>query len=231
MELEQQVEAGQAALGRLIRQFFAVNSFKHVQFMQMAHALTGVRWLHSSQISTLKRGATKNLTGFPLYSVAAVNRRIYDISQGTATHPPGTRAADWAEKKPILRPDGSPIDVGDFWRVYFGEMEPPYFTDRLIIEVDDKLALNVSKQVSAMCQEVAEREQIGLLELLPRFLEAYDCRDAAEERLIKGLVVGVIDLDAEQLTSMANGLAQGLQVITGKPWSEEAIFELALIED
>jgi hypothetical protein len=229
-ELEQQVDQGQGALGRLIRQFFLVNDFKHVQFMQMAHALTGERWLHSSQISTLKRGGAKNLTGFPLYSVAAVNRRLWEIERGTAKHPPGTRPDDWEGRKPIMNPATSlPVDIGDLWRIYFGEMEPPYFTEKPVVELDDRLAENISKQIADIVTDCAIKKGTSLVAYIDQTLLQCDDINATEARLLKGVCLGVIDLNAEQVTECVDGIAELLSVVKGEKFSESRVYELGLL--
>lgn len=227
MTIADQVLAGQAALGQLMRQFLAVNDFKHVQFMQMAHAVTGARWLHSSQISSLKTGGTRNLTCFPLLSVAAVNRRIYEINAGLAAPPLGSSRSDWEHRTPMLRPDGLPLDVGDLWRVYVGEMEPPLFSAQDLPQIDDRLAAGLSAKLHQLymthCKE-ANREPVAQL---PVALAPFH-GDAEEQRLLKGVLLGVLELSGDQAVGLSSELANFLSQLLGTPFSERQILELAL---
>ncbi len=227
-DLEAQVERGQAALGRLVRQFLAVNDYKHVQFMQMAHALTGVRWLHSSQISTLKRGAAKNLTGFPLYSLALVNRRIWEVNAGTASAPPGTRQEDWLGKSPMVSGDGDPLDIGDLWRIYFGEVDAPFFDHREIIEVDDDLAGLICTKISTIFAERSGSLKTGQTEWLDQVMERNAVRTRDRMRLIKGVFLGVAEMDAAELTANVGVIAKMLYELTQKEFTEQQVYELCL---
>lgn len=227
MDLEAQVIAGQAALGQLFRQFLAVNEFKHIQFMTMAHAVTGVRWLHSSQISNLKTGGTRNLTGFPLFSVAAVNRRIYEVNAGLASAPAGTPKGDWEGKQPMLRPDGQPIDIGDLWRIYFGEMEPPLFSHQELSAFDDRLAQTLSRSLHTLymahCQAAGSEPMAYLPVALGLFPGSKD-----EQKLLKGVLLGVLEFDADEATALAGQIAEFLGQLQGKEVSERQVMELAL---
>jgi hypothetical protein len=227
MTIEDQVLAGQAALGQLMRQFLAVNDFKHVQFMQMAHAVTGARWLHSSQISSLKTGGTRNLTCFPLLSVAAVNRRIYEINAGLAAVPPGSSRSDWEHRIPMLRSDGLPLDVGDLWRVYVGELEPPLFSAQDLPQIDDRLAANLSAKLHqlymAHCKQ-ADREPMAQLPVALSLFHG----DSEEQRLLKGVLLGVLELSGDQAIGLAPELANFLGQLLGEPFSERQVLELAL---
>jgi len=227
MTLEAQVVAGQEALGKLFRQFLAVNDFKHVQFMTMAHAVTGVRWLHSSQITSLKQGGSRNLTGFPLFSVAAVNRRIHEVNAGLAAPPPGTPKSDWEGKQPMLGPDGQPLDLGDLWRIYFGEMEPPLFSDLELSSFDDRLAATLSQRLyelyMAHCQQAGSEPMAYLPVALGLFPGT-----ASEQKLLKGVLLGVTELDAEEASALAAPLAEFLGQLQGKAISERQVMELAL---
>lgn len=227
MTLEEQVVAGQAALGQLFRQFLAVNGFKHIQFMTMAHAVTGVRWLHSSQISNLKAGGTRNLTGFPLFSVAAVNRRIYEINAGLASPPAGSPRADWQDKQPMLRPDGQPIDIGDLWRVYFGEMEPPLFSQQELISLDDRLAQALSSNLHTLYMAHCQAAGSEPMAYLPVALGLFP-GSKEEQKLLKGVLLGVLELDAEEATALAGQIAEFLSQLQGKEVSERQVMELAL---
>lgn len=227
MDLEAQVIAGQAALGQLMRQFLAVNDFRHVQFMTMAHALTGVRWLHSSQISSLKTGGSRNLTGFPLFSVAAVNRRIYEVNAGLADPPPGTPRLDWENKQAMLRPDGQPLDIGDLWRIYFGEMEPPLFSDLELASFDDRLAVTLSQKLHDLYMEHCKGVSSEPMAYLPVALGLFP-GSADEQKLLKGVLLGVLELDASEATALSGPLAEFLSRLLGKEFSERQVMELAL---
>lgn len=229
-DLEAQVERGQASLGRLIRQFCIVNEFKHVQLMQMANSLTGIRWLHSSQISTLKRGAAKNLTGFPLYSLALVNQRIWEVNNGTGKRPPGTRPEDWLGKKPMLREDGTPLDIGDFWRIYFGEMEAPYFDQRDSIEVDDELAGVICGKLSEIFFEVSKELQGSQIESIEKAIDDAGVRTRSKAKLLKGVFLGVSELDATELKENADTIASIISGLKGKEFKEQNVYELCLEE-
>lgn len=224
--LEEQVAAGQEALGRLIRQFLAVNGFKHVQFMHMAQAVMGVRWIHSSQLSTLKQGGTKNITSFPLYSIASVNRRIFEIGNNLAKPPQGTAKADWVDKQPMLRPDGQPLDVGDLWRIYFGEMEAPLFTNGEIDELDEVSAKKLSENLCQLyLQHCREREQEPMT-YLATAMNTFPGTEA-QWRQLKGVLLGVVDLEPEEAVGLADKIAQFLSNLLGKEISKRQVLELA----
>jgi hypothetical protein len=213
-ELEEQVARGQAALGRLIRQFIAVNDYKHVQLMSMAYAVTGVRWIHSSQISTLKQGATRNLTGFPLFSIALINRKIWEINEGIARAPRGTRMEDWENKKPMTREDGAALDIGDLWRIYFGEMKAPLFSE---CEIEGELSPETVKDIclhlhQCLARYASDNKEDALLvaENATKFIEDYDIVKAKK---IKGVLLGVIDLSPEELSELIEEVADTLSRI------------------
>ena len=227
MPLEQQVVAGQEALGKLFRQFLAVNDFKHVQFMTMAHAVTGVRWLHSSQITNLKQGGSRNLTGFPLFSVAAVNRRIHEVNAGLATPPPGTPRSDWEGKQPMLRPDGQPLDLGDLWRIYFGEMEPPLFSDLELSSFDDRLAATLSQRLHELYMAHCHNAGSEPMTYLPVALGLFP-GSASDQKLLKGVLLGVTELEADEAAALAAPLAEFLSQLQGKAVNERQVMELAL---
>lgn len=229
MDLELQVSKGQEALGKLIRQFLAINGFKHVQFMTMAHAVTGVRWLHSSQVSTLKRGGTRHLTGFPLFSVAAVNRRLYEVNNNLQPVPPGTRASDWKDKRPMLRPDGQPLDVGDLWRIYFGEMEAPLFNEEEAPEITDQLAQALSQQLHRFYLQHCASHGQEPMAYLPAALALMDS-DAETRKLLRGVLLGVLELDPLQLEELQEGLASWMSQLTGKEISGKQLFALAALD-
>lgn len=228
MDLEQQVARGQEALGRLIRQFLNINEFKHVQFMTMAHAVTGVRWLHSSQVSTLKRGGTRHLTGFPLFSVAAVNRRLYEVNNGLQPVPAGTRASDWKEKHPMLRPDGQPLDVGDLWRIYFGEMEAPLFSEEEAPGITEGLAAALSQQLHRFYLQHCASHGHEPMAYLPAALALIEC-DAETRKLLRGVLLGVLELDGEQLEELQETLANWMSQLTGKGISVKQLLALAAL--
>lgn len=227
MDLEAQVSAGQAALGQLIRQFLSVNDFKHVQFMTMAHAVTGVRWLHSSQISNLKTGGSRNLTGFPLFSVAAVNRRIYEIGAGLAKPPAGTPRSDWEGKVPILRPDGQPVDIGDLWRIYFGEMEAPLFSNVEAVSFDGRTAAGLSHALHVIYMEHCRSTGHEPMAYLPKALALFP-GSSEEQKLIKGVLLGVLELDTDEATDFAGQIAEFLGQLLGKEFSVRQLMELSL---
>ena len=229
MNLEAQVEAGQEALGKLIRQFLSVNDFKHIQFMTMAHAVTGVRWLHSSQISSLKSGGSRNLTGFPLFSVAAVNRRIHEVNAGLAGPPPGTPKGDWEGKQAMLRPDGQPLDLGDLWRIYFGEMEPPLFSNLELNSFDDRLAAQLSLRLHELYMAHCQSAGCEPMAYLPAALALLP-GSSSDRKLLKGVLLGVNELDAEEATVLAAPLAEFLSQLQGKAFSERQVMELALAD-
>jgi hypothetical protein len=227
MDLEAQVAAGQEALGRLFRQFLAVNGYRHVQFMTMAHAVTGVRWLHSSQITSLKQGGSRNLTCFPLLSIAAVNRRIYEVNAGLAPPPPGTPKTDWEGKQPMLRPDGQPLDLGDFWRIYAGEMEPPLFSDQDHVQFDDTLALKLSQQLHGLYVKHCQAAGSDPFSYLPIALGLFH-GNQEQQKLLKGVLLGVTELDADEATDLSDPIADFLSQLQGKAFNERQVFELAL---
>jgi hypothetical protein len=229
-DLEAQVERGQTSLGRLIRQFCIVNEFKHVQLMQMANSLTGIRWLHSSQISTLKRGAAKNLTGFPLYSLALVNKRIWEVNNGTGKRPTGTRPDDWLGKQPMLREDGTPLDIGDFWRIYFGEMDAPFFHQKDTIEVDDELATVICGKLGQIFSDVSKELQGSQIDAIEKVIDDAGVRTKAKARLLKGVFLGVSELDAAELKENADTIASIVSSLKGKEFKEQDVYELCLDE-
>lgn len=227
MDLSQQVSNGQAALGKLVRQFLSRNDFRHVQFMTMAHAVTGARWLHSSQISTLKQGGSRNLTGFPLFSLAAVNRRIYEVNTGLAAPPAGTPRSDWEHKQPMLRPDGQPLDIGDLWRIYFGEMDAPLFTDMDLPEFDDKSAATLSRRLHELYIEHCKSQGHEPMAYLPVAIALFQ-GDADQQKLLKGVLLGVIDLDAEQAQDLGDAISRFLTQLLGRDFSLRQLMELSL---
>ncbi len=210
-----------------MRQFLAVNDYKHVQFMTMAHAVTGVRWLHSSQITSLKQGGSRNLTGFPLFSVAAVNRRIYEVNAGLAAPPPGTPKSDWEGKQPMLRADGQPLDLGDLWRIYFGEMDPPLFSDQDHAPFDDHLAIKLSQRLHRLYIEHCQAVGSEPFSYLPVALGLFS-GDGEQQKLLKGVLLGINELDAEEATALAEPLAGFLSQLQGKTLNERQVMELAL---
>lgn len=224
-DLEAQVVAGQEALGRLLRQFFAVNDFKHIQFMTMAHAATGTRWLHSSQISTLKQGGTRHLTGFPLFSVAAVNRYIFNVNAGLASPPTGTRKADWEGKHPMLKPDGQPLDVGDLWRIYFGEMEPPLFTLDGIEEIDEPMAQKLSVKLHDYYLDHCREQGVEPMAFMATALKGFKA-DPAMAKLLRGVLLGVLELDAATATDLLPALADWMGQLQGKEVNERQVLAL-----
>ena len=217
IDLEKQVVKGQAALGQLIRQFLAVNDYKHVQFMSMAHAVTGERWLHSSQISTLKRGATRNLTGFPLYSLALVNRKIWEINRGLAGIPGGTRKEDWENKLPMTRADGDPVDIGDLWRIYFGEMDPPLFND---VDsnpgIDDESAKKSCEEMHKVFKKLSEDRDVDSLTLIKEAVKAYPSKDPEHIKQVKSVLLGVSSLTADELMEAADEYAEMLSLLLNR---------------
>jgi hypothetical protein len=217
IDLEAQVTKGQASLGQLIRQFLAVNDFKHVQFMSMAHAVSGERWLHSSQISTLKRGATKNLTGFPLYSVALVNKKIWEINRGLAGIPSGTRKEDWENKLPMTGPDGDPLDVGDLWRIYFGEMQAPFFSGvDATPGIDEESARKSCNQMHSLFRKLSNQKKLDSLALVTEALKSYPSADAEKIKQAKGVLLGVTELTPDELMESADEYAEMLSKMTGE---------------
>lgn len=225
--LEEQVNEGQAALGRLIRQFIAVNDFKHVQLMLMAHAVTGVRWLHSSQISTLKQGATRNLTGFPLYSLAAVNRAIFEINNNSTTIPRGTKSTDWKSKLPMLNADGKPLDIGDLWKIYFGEIKPVLFSEDESLHLDDTLAANVSNQLNSMYIDYCKENQLEPVEHFDLIIKLANLTKD-EQRTLKGVLFGAVDLSAEDASELLPKLTSLISEISGQSITNQQLYELAL---
>lgn len=220
ISLEQQVDQGNAALGQLVRQFFAVNDFKHIQFMGMAHTVTGERWLHSSQISSLKRGGTKHLTGFPLYSLAKVNQRIWEIGEGIAKAPPGTKADDWKDKMPMMNDaEGRPLDVGDFWRIYFGEMPAPLYTNQNM-EIDDSLAKEICKKVTELFIRKAQEHEQTPMDFAKELIHYFPVSEPDILRKVTGVLLGVIDLKGEEMTEsiddytemLSEGLGENIKV-------------------
>ncbi len=227
MDLEAQVASGQEALGRLMRQFLAVNGYKHVQFMTMAHAVTGVRWLHSSQITSLKQGGSRNLTGFPLFSVAAINRRIYEVNAGLAVPPPGTPRGDWEGKQAMLRPDGQPLDLGDLWRIYFGEMEPPLFSDQEQDPFDDASALKLSQGLNRLYIEYCKSVGSEPYSHLPTALALFE-GTPEQRKLLRGVLLGVTELDGDEATDLTDSLAAFLSQLQGKAVNARQVMDLAL---
>jgi hypothetical protein len=216
IDLEAQVTKGQAALGQLIRQFLAVNDFKHVQFMSMAHAVSGERWLHSSQISTLKRGATKNLTGFPLYSVALVNKKIWEINRGLAGIPSGTRKEDWENKLPMTDPEGNPLGIGDLWKIYFGEMQAPFFNEvDATPGIDEESARKSCSQIYSLFKTISAKNDIDSLTFVQKALEAYPSTDKDKKRQAKGVLLGVTILTPDELMESADEYAEMLSKLSG----------------
>ena len=228
IDFESQVVAGQEALGRLFKQFLAINDYKHVQFMTMAHAVTGVRWLHSSQITNLKQGGSRNLTGFPIFSVAAVNRRIYEVNAGLAAPPPGTPKSDWEGKQPMLRPDGQPLDLGDLWRIYFGEMQPPLFSDQDQAPFDDQLAIKLSQRLNRLYLEHCQSIGSEPFSYLPIALNLFT-GTPEQQKLLKGVLLGITELDGDDATAMTEPLAGFLSQLQGKTVTERQVMELALL--
>lgn len=224
--LEEQVAAGQEALGRLIRQFLAVNGFKHVQFMHMAQAVMGVRWIHSSQISTLKQGGTKNITSFPLYSIACVNRRIYEVNNDLAKPPQGTAKADWVEKQAMLRSDGQPLDVGDLWRIYFGDMEAPLFTNGDIDELDELAAKKFSENLHKLYVEHCQKQEQEPMSYLASAMNMFPGTESQWKHL-KGVLLGVVDLEPEDAVGLSEKVAAFFSSLLGKEINKRQILELA----
>jgi hypothetical protein len=208
-KLQKQVTRGQASLGQLIRQFLAINDFKHVQLMSMANILTGERWLHSSQISTLKRGATKNLTGYPLYSLALVNKKIWEINNDVAGIPRGTRAEDWEYKTPMLREDGQPLDIGDLWRIYFGDMPAPLFNneDGGLTITDDQAKI-ACDNMRAIFVGLSAKKQVDSLKLIEEAMRFYPSSTDEQLRLVKSMLLGITDMPAEELMQSIEELSE-----------------------
>ena len=228
IDLEAQVAKGQHNLGRLIHQFLAVNDLKHVQLMSMATATMGVRWIHSSQVSTLKKGGTKHLTGFPLYSIACVNRKIWEVNSGLSDVPKGTRKEDWEDKLPMVKEDGNPLTVGDLWMVYFGEMEPPLFTAKDGFDIDDRLAEDIGKRVKEMFDRKVKAEGMEELEYLGAVLKKLPGHPVASVRKLKGIALGVMDTTADDIHELAPVISDFLSVIEGREIKENAVYELCL---
>lgn len=227
--LEDQVLEGQAALGQLMRQFLAVNDFKHVQFMGMAHAVTGVRWLHSSQISTLKRGGTKNLTGFPLYSVAAVNKAIWEVNNGLREIPKGTRKEDWENKLPMIGPDGDPLDIGDLWRIYFGDMKPPLFSQsHITVDIDKNLAQKICEQYGDAFTTLAEAKGRDQMDTVRQALSVYPATNSDDLRKVKGVLLGVIDLTPDEVIDTIDDYAEMFSELSKRTIAIRDIYECRL---
>lgn len=227
-DLEAQIERGQHNLGRLVHQFLAVNDLKHVQLMSMASATMGVRWLHSSQVSTLKRGGTKNLTGFPLYSLACVNKKIWEVNNGLARAPKGTRMEDWEGKLPMVNEDGSPLTVGDLWMVYFGEMEPPLFTMKDGFDIDDHLAASIGKKIRETFEQKCKAENLDELEVLASILKKLQSHDMTEIKGIKGIALGITEPDADMIHNLASVISDFMGIVEGKEYTENMVYELCL---
>jgi hypothetical protein len=228
-DLEAQVERGQANLGRLIRQFFIINEYKHVQLMQMANSLTGIRWLHSSQISTLKRAAARNLTGFPLYSLALVNRKIWEINNDkTKTLPVGTRMEDWLDKRPMMNADNTPVDIGDLWRIYFGEMEAPVFYEVDTIEIDDELAIVICSKLASLFAEISKTSEEKQITQIEKAIDGIGIRTREKTKLLKGLFLGVTELSAIEIKENAGMIARLVHALTGKEFTEQNVYEMCL---
>jgi len=229
-DLESKVQNGQQELGKLIRQYFAVNNFTHLQFQAMAHAVMGVRWIHSAQISTLKReGGTKNLSGFPLYSIACVNKRLYEIIQGNEKVPPGTRKIDWEGKLPMLTAEGNPLTVGDMWMIYFGEIEAPLFSNKIEIELDAHLAKRLSKRIHDIymdyCKDNSKEPMSFLQEALAMFIA-----NPEGKKLFRGVLLDVIELDEYTAKEYASSIADFLSNLLNKDFNERMVYEMALDE-
>jgi len=177
--------------------------------MGMAHAVTGVRWLHSSQISTLKRGGTKNLTGFPLYSLAAVNKKIWEVNNNLSEIPRGTRKEDWKDKLPMIRLDGNPIDIGDLWRIYFGEIKPPLFASKHVdMEIDQAAAETICGYYADAFNLIVEKKKLNAMETVRQALTFYPTTSSEDLRKVKGVLLGVIDLKAEEVTDSLDDYAE-----------------------
>ena len=229
-DLESRVQHGQQELGKLIRQYFAINNFTHLQFQAMAHAVMGVRWIHSAQISTLKReGGTKNLSGFPLYSIACVNRKLYEIIQGTAKIPPGTRKIDWEGKLPMLTEQGEPLTVGDLWMIYFGELEPPLFTNQEEIQLDDNLAKKLSKKIHYIFMDYCKKNNKEPMAFLPEALAMFIATTEGK-KMFRGVLLDVIELNEDTAKEYVVPMADFLSTLLNKDFTERMVYELALDE-
>jgi hypothetical protein len=128
----------------------------------------------------------------------------------------------------MAKEDGTPLDIGDLWRIYFGEIEPPFFDAKDAIELDDDLAALVCNKIAKLFGKHSQQFEIGQTEWLDLELESAGVGTRDRIRLLKGVFLGVSELDAGELRSNVEAIVKVLNALTGKMFTEQQVYELCL---
>lgn len=124
VDLQDRFHRGRIAFSDLIRSWMDLSGWSHPKIIQLGKAsMTGIGWLHSSQINGLRTGKLINPGPRVFVAIERLNRSLYDYG-ATKALIPGTSSSALYAKAYAITVDDQPPELGWWIEAFCGEHLP-----------------------------------------------------------------------------------------------------------
>lgn len=180
---------GRRTFSLLFTRWMDTNGWSHPVMTKLVQAALGdTRWLHSSQISSLRHNGSENPGPRTFVAIAQLNYYIHRYA--TTKKPiPGTKTEQYQAAFAITE-DGEPPTAG-WWLEVFCGLRIPKDIDLREAYFSEKQAEQVSISWGAMIRKLMRDKDLDLIsDLDPLLREAYPAKDVVRVKSVRQVVHG-----------------------------------------
>lgn len=219
---------GVQVFGRMFTRWMDNNKWSHPTMTSLAKAsMGGVSWLHSSQISGLRRGQLISPGPRSFVAIKVLNDAIYEyVTQKKLISGTGS-SNDYANAVPILE-DGCPPELGWWFEVFAGIRTPKDFVyeydeNEITPEKSEVMSKNLARLFRRLMWDLNYDAVEDLSAVIRKF---YVVRDRDRVDKFTAVMQGQAAWSPSELLNERPALAQFSKGLGG-PSTEESLFEVA----
>lgn len=218
-------EKGRRTFKLLFSRWMDTNGWSHPVMTELAScAMSGVRWLHSSQISGLRHLKTENPGPRTFVAIERLNYCLYRYSTEKRLIP-GTSSSKLYSQAFAITEDGEPPSAGWFYEVFCG-LRVPKDIDLRQSFFTDAQAEALSSSWGALIRKLIRDQDLDLITDLDRILrEAYPVKEPERLNTTRGVIQNTYVWSPDELISELPA-ALALTTALGGPRTEDELLHL-----
>lgn len=216
---------GVQVFGLMFTRWMDVIKWSHPTMTHLARcAMGGAGWLHSSQISGLRRGQLLSPGPRSFVAIKTLNDAIYEYSTNKKLIPGTGSSNDYHNSVPILE-NGKPPELGWWFEVFTGERVPldADFGDEVLT---DEGSMKVSKKIARLLRQYMWDLQYDCVDDLNVVVRKfYPVRDHDRVARVVAVLKGESHWTPDELTNEIPALVQ-FSAAMGGPEQESEFRDL-----
>lgn len=215
-------DSGSDVFSRMFSRWMDGNGWSHPTMTQLAAGcLGGHGWLHSSQISGLRHGQTRNPGPRTFVAIERLNYYVWRYKETQQLLPGSESSNHYKDANPLLE-DGQPPSLGWFVEVFCGYHVPQDLVLDKAFVPPDKVAKYCSK-LGRLVRKLIADQGYDLVEDLSVVLHRfYPTQEQDRIELVEAVIQGRGELSQEQLQAELLSFSK-LTGALGGPSTEDAL--------